>query len=802
MKLTVRPCNPVQSPFGKKLPDSTGSAIGAARMDPAKTFKLISSLLQDYINSGRESSWEEIREITDRVYDTVACAMDALEAEAPFTVEIARQMASGKKLFFKVNLVILPHIDYRTHGLGIPGACTEWSFTAAVMRWFHDKAGISYHHMSAGEAATNTSQESEKMSAATGRRVTREAIMEGKYPGGYGGWGFYYARKYLAERHDPGHKDDPLSGYQESLDGHCLPPGTVTDKLLIYDINVVNDRNGREVPVPGGVNFKTIIMHKAIIGGDPADAQDIQDWPGCILVNLPKMKVHISELFTCAVKNLGMGLFSMEVNASRKPGEYNWKYSAPNLPHPTFKLNVPHSRYLLETDLDTLMPVRDKNGDYIWKKTGGMQATMADAIQAVQDQGITMLHVADLIEMVNVNNSSVEGVTVPEGLVLAGIDPVALDVCAARYMFTMVPMAEAAKIRTEYHLKSDVIQYTPLPRLEGNNIVTGEGYDSSFSRYHAMQYCEERGLGQQRFYVTGEDLWQGGRLASLEQHLGRVENGIFLELLTTTMYYAPRKPVYDLQNMSFAYLELNDKLTGADYKKQLMDIYDENHDGVIDYMEKGRGTSPVLLALQTSLVHQKHIDPTVLAKVRFLVAMTQAKLSCEEWNTEGHSLGAGFMLAQAVSTAFEMSRAKVENPDPLYPGRQWGNGKWPSLQFILREAQYARIYGHAFPVRIDVYMSPYGQAFYYADVKYNGAKYCTAVAMERREDIIAGYLKDVSAGTPPLPFTIYVPEGLGSYDGRTIPNIEETADPALIFTAAFNGREVWRELRLSEYNLT
>jgi len=34
-----------------------------------------------------------------------------------------------------------------------------------------------------------------------------------------------------------------------------------------------------------------------------------------------------------------------------------------------------------------------------------------------------------------------------------------------------------------------------------------------------------------------------------------------------------------------------------------------------------------------------------------------------------------------------------------------------------------------------------------------------------------------------------------------VPNVEETDDPNLIFTASFNGEEVWRELRLSEYDL-
>lgn len=801
MKQTSKPGSLVQSPIGKKPLDSRGSAIGAARINPQNTFKRITNLLQDHINNNNESAWQEIRMITDDVYTAVAAAMDTLDSEAPFSPEVRKQVKAGKKLMFKVNLVLLPHIDYQTHGLGVPGAATEWAFTAAVMRWFHDKPGITYHQMSVGEAGVTTGVGAEMMSRITGNHITREAIMEGKFPGGYGGWGFYFARKYLAECHAPSHTDNPMNGYQESLAGYDVPPGRVTDKLLIYDFNIINDKNGREVPVDGGVNFKAITLHKVIIGGDPADTQDRRDWPGCVMVNVPKMKVHILETFTCAVKNLGMGLYPINANESKEPGKYKWKYSAPNLQNPNFKLNVPHGRWLLETDPDTLMPALDKNGDYVWQRTGGMPATMADAIQAAKGQGIMMLHVADLIEMVNYNNSGPEAITVPEGLVLASADPVALDSCASRYMFTMVPMAEVDEIRRKYNINSDVIQKTPLPLLKGENIVTGKGYDSSFSRYHAMRYCEERGLGQRLFYVVGKDLWQGGNLASLSQRLGRVENGVFHELLTTTMYHAPRKPLYDLQRMSFAYLDLNDKLTGSNYKKQLLDLYDENHDSVIDYLEGGKRTSPVMLALQTSLMHQQ-MDSAVLARLRFLLSTTQAKLSRKEWNTAGHNLGADFRLAQALSMAFEMSRTKEEHPDPLYPGRQWGNGKWPSLQSILRQMQYAQIYGTAFPGRIDLLTSPYGQAFYYADVKYNGSKYCTAEAISKQEDIVAKYLGDVSRGTSLLPFTIYVPQGFRSYDGRTMPNVMETDDPALIFTASFAGKETWQKLRLSEYNLT
>jgi hypothetical protein len=185
--------------IGKKPLDNTGSAIGAARMNPENTFKRITDLLQDYINNNNERAWQEIRKITDDVYTTVAAAMEALEAAAPFSPVVLQELKTGKKLFFKVNLVTLPHIDYQTHGLGIPGAATEWAFTAAVMRWFHDRLGITYHQMSVGEAGVTTGAGAEMMSQITGNHITREAIMEGKFPGGYGGWGFYFARKYLKE---------------------------------------------------------------------------------------------------------------------------------------------------------------------------------------------------------------------------------------------------------------------------------------------------------------------------------------------------------------------------------------------------------------------------------------------------------------------------------------------------------------------------------------------------------------------------------------------------------------------------
>jgi hypothetical protein len=172
------------------------------------------------------------------------------------------------------------------------------------------------------------------------------------------------------------------------------------------------------------------------------------------------------------------------------------------------------------------------------------------------------------------------------------------------------------------------------------------------------------------------------------------------------MYNAPRKPLMDLQTMIFNYLEAEDKLTGSSYKKMFMEIFDENQDGVIDYCENGRGSSPALMALGVNLLHQK-IDPLQLIKLRFLIAILQNRLARREWNDEGHHVGDSFMLSQSLAVAFNMSQLPVEKEDPAYPGRKYGKGKWPSLKGILDKNHYGRAYGTGFPHKIDALRSPY-----------------------------------------------------------------------------------------------
>ena len=53
-----------------------------------------------------------------------------------------------------------------------------------------------------------------------------------------------------------------------------------------------SEGRGRAVPVPGGINYRSIVLHKAIVGGMTGDREDRASYPGCVLINAPKFKVH------------------------------------------------------------------------------------------------------------------------------------------------------------------------------------------------------------------------------------------------------------------------------------------------------------------------------------------------------------------------------------------------------------------------------------------------------------------------------------------------------------------------------
>jgi hypothetical protein len=136
------------------------------------------------------------------------------------------ELSSGKKLLFKSNLVVPGCIDPLTHDEGeYHCICTEWTIIAALMRWFHDRLGVNYFQMAVGEASTCSSMLSYNYSKSTGRSITTKAVLEGRSGDFYGGWGFYFVRKYLADQHPSSHTDNPMNGYEDSVAGRFIPHG-------------------------------------------------------------------------------------------------------------------------------------------------------------------------------------------------------------------------------------------------------------------------------------------------------------------------------------------------------------------------------------------------------------------------------------------------------------------------------------------------------------------------------------------------------------------------------------------------
>ncbi len=787
----------VQTPPGNLDIDTSGSPVGVVRMDTAKSYADIGQLLQRYLNQADEQAWQTIRTKIDYTYDNLDLALTPLEAETGFSRELKSRMEKGQKLLFKPNLVSPFNIDPQTHGPGRGStACTTWPFVAALMRWFHDRLNVNYHAMSLGEAATMVPAAASLFTIMNeGRPISPEAVIEGKAGDFYGGWGFYFVRRYLAQAHDPSHRDDPMKGHEESVRGTFVPPGMCPDKLMVYDLNRIADdpSKGRVVKVPQGVNFQRIALHKAVVGGDPSDPEDLKAYPGSILINVPKLKVHMITLLSNAIKNLGIGLYPMQSVADSE-AECRWTYSLPWHPVPGMKAGIPHSVWVLESDPATGEPRKDDSGNYAVKKTGGILATMADVIQAVRSQGIYMLHIVDAIEAINLDHTGqLPGIKEPEGLVIAGLDPVAVDLLCARYLFADTPLDEAEKAGLKDGNGGLFAQRVPVPKLEANQIVTTAGYDCPLSRDECFRYAEKRGLGRRMYHAVGKDRLTDCDIVSLRGHLGSLRDGAFQDLVTKTLYYDAYKMPWDLQLTTFSYLEAVDRLTSSSLKKDFLEAFDENGDSVVDYEEFGQnglmshlliigGLSDSRIGRERLGVHQGFFGSTA----------TLLKLSDPMWNSEGLAPFQRFAYGSAVLVAYNMSLVEAEWPDPFLGGLTWGKGKWPSYQLAAYAGVGLMIYGPEFPNKIDV-RSLYGHAFRYADFTQNGARYTGTVLFEPALDGPQRYTTDVLSGqAKPLDFVLYVPAGYGSLGGAKVPNVEETSLADKVFTAAFQGgQEVW-----------
>jgi hypothetical protein len=786
----------VNSPLGQKQADSEGSPVCGVRMEVSRAYAGIPGLLQKVINDNDVAAWAEISEKIDYIYGNLNYSLAGLDRETSFAGEVQTQVWSGKKLLFKPNLVAPKVIDPVTHGedLGAP-ICTEWPLIAALMRWFHDKLEISYHQMALGEASTCTFIFSFSYSKISGNSITTEAVMEGRSGDFYGGWGFYFVRRYLSDRHSASHTDDPMQGHEDSVAGRFLPPGRASDRLPVYDLNKIQDEvsKGRTVAVPDGANFQEITLHKVIVGGDPWDPDDRKDYPGCVLVNVPKLKLHFQDMITNAIKNLGIGLYPTLCASGDSKSDTSWKYACPSKTMPSYKGRLPHMRWVLKMDEDTNLPVKDEHGACITTKTAGMPGTQADVIRAVQDQGVFLLHVVDAIEMINhSHNPDGQAVRVPEGYVWSSLDCVALDLCCARYCFKTVPMLEGLKLKEENGWPTEFVHQVPVARVEGGNIVTGEGLDSPLFRYNLYRYAESRGVGQQNYHVVGWDSVTETPLASLMGHLGRVDHGQFFELMTKTMYFNLGCLLWDLQKTILSYAKAHDDLTGSSLIQEFLDSFDENNDGMIDYDEHGRkGYWSAQFGIGAYALHLQFTETYGAFKGGFYEMANCLRATDKNWNPHGHDfMGDYFMLEHTAEAVFHLSQSKALSADLFVPGMTFGQGKWPSWQTASYMLITKDIYGSHLPESISL-QSLYGAAFQYADQAFGRGAY-SGNTDQSNGDSLQKYFEAVSKGAEPLHFTLYVPVGYGSLKTLKIPNVEETSDPKKIFTAHFNGgQEIW-----------
>ncbi len=786
----------VSSDLGKRKIDFEGSPVSGSRMDVSRAYADVPALLQKVINEDDTAAWTEILGKIDYIYANLDASLGGLDRETGFASEVQAQIRSGKKLLFKPNLVGPIVIDPVTHGegLGAP-VCTEWPLMAALMRWFHDTLAISYHQMSLGEASSSTSLMSVGFSSSAGKTIPTEAVLEGKHDDFYGGWGFFFVRRYLSDRHPPSHTDDPMKGYEDSVAGRFLPPGTAEDRLMVYDLNKLYDdtSKGRTIAVPEGANYKEITLHKAVIGGDPDNPDDVRAYPGCVLINVPKLKLHAQDMITNATKNLGIGLYPLQAPAGDGGSSTRWKYTSP-FPVPVLKAELPHMPWVVKLDDETDLPVKDESGAYIATKTAGMKGTQADAIRAVQAQNVYMVHVVDGIDMININHNP-EGlaVRIPEGYVWSSLDCVALDLFCARYCFKTVGMREGLRLKEEQGWPTEFVHHVPVAQVEGNHITTGEGLDSPLFRYPLYRYAEERAVGRQNYYVVGWDSLTETPLASMAGHLGRIQDGVFKELMTTTMYYNPTCMLWDMQKTILSYAEAHDRLTGSSLVSEFLDGFDENNDGVVDYDENGRKGfwMPGFRILNHSYWLQATEKYGELKGPFKVGADFSLKHTNRDWNLQGHDFAKEYALMWVATQAYDMSRSEGVSADPFVPGMIWGAGRWPSWQL----ATYIWITGTTFGAQslenISL-QSLYGLAFQYADKTLNRGAYTGSTDASSDPNSLNAYVQGVLNGADLLGFTLYVPEGYGSLPSIPIPNVVETRDPKKIFTAHFNnGVEVW-----------
>ena len=268
-------------------------------------------------------------------------------------------------------------------------------------------------------------------------------------------------------------------------------------------------------------------------------------------------------------------------------------------------------------------------------------------------------------------------------------------------MFSNVPIKEAIAANMDDGSGGSFPQAVPIPVIEGNNIVAKLGFDCCISRDRTLEQAEKRGLGQRKYYVVGHDNITNLPMVSIQGHLGSVNDGVFSDVITSTLYFDVYKLPWDLQKTAFSYFDAVDKLTGSSLKKEFLEAFDEDGDGIVTYEEFGKkglwGPGLLVLGEYISLMASEIFG---YLKGAFLMGTTRLRMSTPLWNPLGHDLAKEFFYGVACVAALRISQADMEAPDPFLPGLTFGKGKWPSHQLASYFGTASNIYGREFPNKL------------------------------------------------------------------------------------------------------
>jgi hypothetical protein len=224
----------------------------------------------------------------------------------------------------------------------------------------------------------------------------------------------------------------------------------------------------------------------------------------------------------------------------------------------------------------------------------------------------------------------------------------------------------------------------------------------------------------------------------------------------------------------------------------LLDAFDENRDGIIDYEEWGqKGFMYPNQRLGALGRYFRATEYYGFLRGDFLLASRQLKYSNKLWNSDGHDFLKEYRMSCVPLLAYQMSQTGEDKETRLHPGADWGNGRWPSWTVVSDITVIRAIYGSKFPDSV-TNKSLYGIVFQYADKKFNHGVYTGDTGVASRADAADRYVRAVNNGAKKLDFVLYVPEGFGEVNGFSVPNVVQATEPEKIFTAHFSAsQEAW-----------